>query len=120
MPVTINPNPHNSMKRAFTILALAAAFSLTVPISTEAALSKSKHKASSVSKHRPGTPARVASVRGGSSSRGHVAVASRHHYSRGVVRSSPYRYACAPRLAIRPPVRCYVPRLPLVSFRIGF
>ena len=118
--VTVNPNPLNPMKRAFTILALAAAFSLTVPTASEAAPGKSKHKTSSVSKHRPSTSTRVASVRSGSRSRGHVVVASSHHHSRGVVRSSPYRHAYTPRVAVRPPAYCYVPRRPLLSILFGF
>ena len=103
------------MKRIFTILALAAAFSLAVPITSEAAPRKDKNKSSHVSKqsHRTSTVA----ARSGSRGSRHAVVTSSRHHNRGVVRGSHYRYAPRPVYgAVRAPAPYYCyPRRGLLS-----
>lgn len=111
---TLNPQSMNPMKRLFTILALASAFSLAVPVSTEAAppgpgggsegRGPGGGRSSHVGRGGPGVAMR-GGPRGGPGPVG--AGLHRHHHPQTFVRGGFYRYRPGPVL---------LPCFPLVRF----
>ena len=108
------------MKHTFTTLALAAAFALAVPVTTEAAPRKDKHKSSQVSKQRHHSGGgQVMASRGGSRYPGRAVLTSGPRYGyRGPVAAGP-GYRRGPVLAARPSPYYYGPRRPLLWFLFG-